>query len=619
ILFLTHDYRFGYVWKTSNNEMHPLYLISAVWGGMDGSMLLWAVVTSIYGIFCVRSLRFAQQTFRSATYAFFHAGTLFFYSVVCFFTNPFRLLPTEQIPSDGSGLNPLLQNPSMLIHPPCLYLGFTGLLVPAALMCGALMTRSLTADWLASLRRATLIPWAFLTCGIILGGHWAYIELGWGGFWAWDPVENASFLPWLTSTALIHSIMVQERRGILKFWNALLAFLSYGLCVFGTFLTRSGVVQSVHAFAETDVGWVFLSYLAIYTLSIALICFARWEQFAAENPIETFYSREAVFLINNLLLVSICFATCWGVLFPVISEAVVGEKSVVGPPFFNQVNSPLFLCLLFLMGTGPLLAWRRTSLSKLKSLLAFPLLVGSAATVTLFIIDLSRPLAALSFGILLMGMTTILAEFRRGLRVQNEILPNMKRLSLAAIWRLIRQKPRRYCGYLVHAGIYVMALGIIASSVYKIERDVSLVPGEAVEIGRYRIELANLREQSFPNYQALIAEVKVLDRNNSLIQILFPEQRFYPRGEQVTSEVAVHSTLLEDVYLALGGLDNSSSESRAAFKIFLNPLQVWLWIGAGVLFCGIFLLIVLTRLEPVAVVAGGSARVVSPVSGRQHA
>ena len=580
--FLSHDYRYLYVWQNSNNDMHPIYLVSAIWGGMDGSMLLWASLMSAFAAVVILRTRTIAPHLLAWAAPVLGAASSFFLFLTVFLTNPFRFHSAALLPSDGNGLNPLLQNPSMFIHPPLLYLGFTGFAVPFAFSLGALLSGNLSAEWTYLVRRWTLVAWLFLTSGIILGGHWAYIELGWGGFWAWDPVENSSFLPWLTGTAFLHSVMVQQRRGMLRFWNAVLSVLTYGLTVFGTFLTRSGIVQSVHAFAETDIGWVFLLYLFFIALISITLIFYRRSELRPENRLESYFSREAVFLFNNLFLLAICFATFWGVMFPVFSEAFSGEKSVVGPPFFNAVNVPLFLVLLFLMGVGPLIAWRSARFSVLRKLFAKSFLLGSLLCVLFLWLDPARPLAAISFGLSLFVISTIVAEFHRGVLVRRELTSETNPVALA---KLIAKKPRRYGGLIVHFGVAIMAVAITASMAYKIEKDLSMVVGESIELGSYRLELKELHEGRTANYQSLQAEVSVFSRKSgALLGALYPEKRHYFRSQESTTEVDMRVSPREDLYLALAGIELDEgqplSSARVAFKVFVNPLQVWLWFGA---------------------------------------
>ena len=597
-LFIIHDYRYKYIWGHSNNDMTWYYCISAVWGGMDGSMLLWAVLMTVFAA----SIMLARDAISRLLFSWLPAvsggACFFFLTVVLFFTNPFRLGGSTLL-TDGNGLNPLLQNPSMLIHPPILYSGFTGLLVPFAFCLAALLSGALNDEWILMTRRWTLIAWAFLTCGIILGGNWAYIELGWGGFWAWDPVENASFLPWLTITAFLHSVMVQERRGMLKIWNVLLSLLSYTLAVFGTFLTRSGIVQSVHAFAETDVGWVFLLYIGIIVTVCSVLLWIRRKELRPERKLESYLSREAAFLFNNLVLLAIAFATFWGVMFPVFSEALTGKKSVVGPPFFNQVNVPLFLALLFLMAVGPLISWRGTTWKSLQRVFLSPFLFGMAVSFFFLWLEPERPYPALGFGLSVFALFTVEAEFRRGKRARRELTAGAETGSYVA---LMRRKPRKYGGLLVHVGIAIMAIAITASSAYKIEKDLSLSVGQEQSVGRYLLRLTEIREQDFENYIALISTVEVyLKDSREYLTALHPERRLYRRNEEATSEVDIRMTPRDDLYLALAGSDTSAvpagtaidaSKIPALFKVFVNPLQVWLWFGGIIVFAGTLVVLV---------------------------
>jgi cytochrome c-type biogenesis protein CcmF len=604
--FLNHDYRYLYVWQNSNNDMPWYYLISAIWGGMDGSMLLWALLMCVFSALVVRRLSVVPRSLADWLSPVLSGATNFFLLVVVFLTNPFRLIPPNANIVDGNGLNPLLQNPSMLIHPPMLYSGFTGFLVPFAFCFAALLSGDLGDQWIRLTRRWTLVAWAFLTCGIILGGNWAYIELGWGGFWAWDPVENASFLPWLTGTAFLHSIMVQERKGMLKVWNVSLSIVTYVLSVFGTFLTRSGVVQSVHAFAETDVGWIFLVYIAVVFCSALILILRRLPVLKPERRLESYLSREAAFLFNNLVLLGICFATFWGVMFPVISEAVTGQKSVVGPPFFNAVNVPLFLALLFLMGVGPLIAWRRSSPRAFGRMFAKPLIAGSCLTLFFLWLDSSRISAAIAFGLVVFVLLTIESEVRRGVSVRRQL--TSEGLG-SGMLHLVKSKPRRYGGFLVHVGVCVMAVAITASMAYKIEKDISLNVGGKTQVGRYVLELESIREQTFRNYIALISKVKVLSaENGAVLGYLQPERRIYSRNQETTTEVDIRMTPREDLYLALAGSDVKGlpegaqydpTKVPALFKVFVNPLQIWLWFGGLVMLCGTITVLVPNVLQTV--------------------
>jgi len=418
----------------------------------------------------------------------------------------------------------------------------------------------------------------------VLGGHWAYLELGWGGFWAWDPVENASFLPWLTATAFLHSVMVQERKGMLKLWNIFLITLTYALTVFGTFLTRSGIVQSVHAFASTDIGWTFLAYLGlIFAVSTALVAFRRVE-LSPERSIESLFSREAVFLLNNLVLLSVCFAVLWGVMFPVFSEAFTGQKQTVGIPFFNAVNVPLFLLLIFLMGIGPSIAWKRSSAQQMVRLFALPFVGAFVIAAALVWAGITEFYPVLSYALCFFALMTILGEVQRGLRAQAGVTSSSS-LSPKTAATLFRRQRIKYGAHVIHFGVLVMTVAITASMAHKIEREFTLAPGEAFSIGRFSLELQEFHDEQQKNYEAVQAHVALRSaKDGALLEVLAPELRFYPKNKETTTEVALRMGQREDVYLVLAGIDETGA--KASFKIFINPLQVWLWYGAIIMVLG---------------------------------
>lgn len=581
--FLADDYTNQFVWQFSNRSMPWPYKISAVWGGMDGSMLLWCMMLGVSGgILALQSKDFPRPL-RAWVLVGFHTTLLFFASVVVFLTNPFRYINAPFIPPDGNGLNPLLQNPYMAVHPPTLYLGFTTFAIPYAICLGALLSGSLNNEWLRLSRRWTLVAWGFLTAGIVLGGHWAYLELGWGGFWAWDPVENASFLPWLTGTAFLHSVMVQERRGMLKLWNVWLIVLTYGLTVFGTFLTRSGIVQSVHAFASTDIGWTFVSYLVAMLVIAIYLSFRRREALVPERSFESIFSREVAFLLNNLVFLSICFAVLWGVMFPVLSEAVTGSKQTIGIPFFNRVTIPMFLAMIGLMGIGPLLAWRRTNLGAIRRAFLFPFVFAIALCSLVVWSGGLEFLPSLTYGLCAFVLLAIGGEVHRGLRVQMAATPSAS-LPGATV-SLFRRHRSRYGGHIIHFGVLVMVVAITASMAHKTEHDVVLGAGESHQVGRFIITLEQLQDYRTENYHALVANTTLRAANSgAVLTTLLPELRRYSRNGESTTEVALRMSLREDVYLVMAGLDDSGS--KAALRIFINPLQVWLWIGTAIVILG---------------------------------
>lgn len=582
--FVTNDYSVQYIWQYSNRDMPWIYKITAIWGGMDGSMLLWCFLVSLFSaLVALASVRYPRPLL-PWLYSFLNSSTLFFLTITVFLTNPFRYLKSPVIMPDGNGLNPLLQNEYMAIHPPMLYLGFTGLAIPYAFCMAALASGHMSNDWIRLTRRWTLIAWTFLTAGIVLGGHWAYLELGWGGFWAWDPVENASFLPWLTATAFLHSVMVQERKGMLKIWNIFLVVLTYALTVFGTFLTRSGIVQSVHAFASTDIGWVFLSYLGALILGAVALVLYRGKELKPERSIESFFSREAIFLLNNLVLLSICFAVLWGVMFPVFSEAFSGQKQTVGIPFFNTVNVPLFLTLVALMGIGPSIAWKQSSFRHLVRSFALPFLSAFAVAIVLLWAGVQEFYPVLSYSICFFVVMTILSEINRGLRAQSGVTKTAP-WSPTTVTTLFKRQRIKYGAHIIHFGVVMMTVAITASMAHKTEREFTLAPGERFNVGRFSLELTEFHEEEQKNYSAIQAHVAVhAAQDDSVLEVMAPELRFYPKNKETTTEVALRMGQREDLYLILAGIDETGS--KASMKVFINPLQVWLWYGAIIMVLG---------------------------------
>lgn len=580
--FVSNDYSNQYVWQYSNRDMDWIYKISAIWGGMDGSMLLWATILSTFcAMAAVRSVAYGRKL-AAWTIVTLNSSTIFFATTVLFWTNPFRFIQTNFIPPDGNGLNPLLQNPLMAIHPPMLYCGFTLHAIPAALGFAALLSGNMSNDWLRIARPWSLLAWSFLTAGIILGGHWAYVELGWGGFWAWDPVENASFLPWLISTAFLHSLMVQERRGMLKLWNIWLVISAYGLTVFGTFLTRSGIVQSVHSFASTDIGWKFLVYLgSIFFLAIYLTI-RRWKAFRPERSMNSFWSRESLILFNNLIFVAICFGVFWGVMFPVFSEAITGTKQAVGIPFFNAITMPLFLVMLALMGTGPLIAWGKEERKKIYRLFGIPFVFASLAIVLLIWGGVYNAKAIIAYGLIVFIVMGIMQEIHRAYRIQKAAT---KSSAIEASIAIFKRHPSRFGGHLVHLGVAIVTFGITASMVHKIEKDFVLEKGKSVQVGRFTLGLKDIYEVEKKNYAAAHAVLEVAETSSGEhLGVLEPELRSYFRNNETTTEVALRTTLREDLYIVIAAVEEGGV--KASFKVFINPFQVWLWIGAIIMLIG---------------------------------
>jgi cytochrome c-type biogenesis protein CcmF len=586
-VFINDNYALQYVWQYSNRNMSSIYKITAIWGGMDGSMLLWCTILSCSGGLLWLDIRRNYSLENARWTSFFFLTSLFFFqTVTIFFTNPFRYLNAPFVPFDGQGLNPLLQNPYMAIHPPMLYLGFTTFALPYCFCLGSLVAKDTSSVWIDKSRKWTLIAWIFLTIGIVLGGHWAYLELGWGGFWAWDPVENSSFLPWLTGTAFLHSVIVQKRKGMLKFWNVILATVTYALTVFGTFLTRSGIVQSVHAFAETDIGWVFLLYLTIILVSAIAIIWFNIGLLKPERYIESLLSREVAFLANNIILVSICFAVFWGVMFPVFSETLLGERQTVGIPFFNKVTIPLFLLLFLTMAIGPLIPWKQGDIKSILKKVIKPLMAGTITSGIMLFGGIQSFYATLAYGLSAALIIVSGDEFHSGIRNQRNVQVGF----LQKIKNLFIRHPAKYGGMIVHLGVAIAVIGITASMAHKTEKEVSLGQGESVQVGRYMFQLEAINNYQKPDTEGIVANVKISTKAGKLLYNLQPELRHYRARQETTTEVALKMNLREDVYVVLAGTDDTGQ--RASLKIFLNPLQVWLWFGVIIMIVGTLLALI---------------------------
>ncbi|MEW6750907.1 MAG: heme lyase CcmF/NrfE family subunit [Candidatus Latescibacterota bacterium] len=578
---LTRDFQVQYVAENSNRAMSSFYTVAALWGGQNGSLLFWGWVLSLYGVAVVLVNRHRHRALMPYVVAVLASTGFFFALLHLFAADPFQRLPFT--PPDGRGLNPLLQHPAMAIHPPMLYLGMVGMAVPFAFAIAALATRQLGNAWLRPARRWMLIPWAFLGLGLLLGGKWAYVELGWGGYWGWDPVENSSLMPWLAATAFLHSIMIQERKGMLKVWNMVLVVLTYALCIFGTFLTRSGMVTSVHSFARSSIGPFFAVFLGLLLVGSFGLVVSRLRYLRAENRLEAFASRETAFLLNNWILVGMLFAVLWGTTFPLLSEAFTGDQVTVGPPFFNRINVPAGLVLLLLTGLGPLFAWRRTQLASLRRTLALPVATALLTVAVLAGGGMRDPYAVISLALCALVATAVAQEFHQGTRARQR---STGEGYLQALYRLSSRNRRRYGGYLVHMALVLLFVGFTGKA-FTTEREFVLEQGEAAQIGAYRFTYEAPAHAEDANMVVDAAAVS-LHRDGRLLSTLLPERRFYKAFEQGTTEVSIYSTLRQDVYLILVGF---SQEGRSAkFQVFVNPLVNFVWFGgllfvAGALWC----------------------------------
>jgi cytochrome c-type biogenesis protein CcmF len=603
----TNDYSVSYILHHTNKALSTAYKFSALWSGQEGSLLLWAWLLSAYGF--VLRMRHKVDVRLTAFASTILAGIqIFFLMLLVFAAPPFATQPGALQP-DGFGLNPLLQYPEMVIHPPMLYLGYVGFSVPFAFALGALMMRYPGEKWIHITRRWTMVTWLFLTCGIFLGAHWAYSVLGWGGYWGWDPVENASLMPWLTGTAFLHSVMMQEKRGMMKSWNVWLIFSTFMLTILGTLLTRSGIVSSVHAFAQSNIGNWFYGFILIVFAVCLFTFFRQRDHLKSENKLESLVSRESSFLFNNLILLAACFTVLWGTLFPVLSEYVQGTKVTMGAPFYNRVNLPIGLFLLFLTGIGPLLAWRSTSLRSIRRNFILPSIAMGVALVVLLLVGV-RPWTAgddwqaelfslVTFTLAAGVITAISAEFLRGASV---VRTQTGKNLLGSTVLLVRRNTRRYGGYIVHFGIVVMFIGI-AGGAFNQSHEQEMGYGDTLTLGQYRLVCQSFTQDSKPEFDTEYALLDVY-RGSKKITQLAPEKRIYfPSTDhaQPSTMVALHSTLASDLYVIYEGRDIDTD--KPIIKVFLNPLMNWIWIGVLIVVAGTFLALVPNLARPPARVA----------------
>ncbi len=582
---LTRDFSLTYVASQISANMPNIYVFTAFWSGQAGSMLFWALILALYIALAVWTNRRSNRELMPFVTGTLACVLVFFLTTTALKANPFSRL--DWMPLDGRGMNPQLQNPGMAIHPPTLYLGYVATTIPFGFAIAALVTRRLDAEWLAAVRRWALVSWLFLTVGIVLGMWWAYVELGWGGYWAWDPVENSSFLPWLTGTAFLHSIMVQEKRGMLRKWNVTLVVITFLLSILGTFITRSGIIESVHSFAQSPVGGWFAAFLLVASVATAYLVATRLQDLQAKAELESMVSREAAFLYNNLLLVGIAFSVLWGTLFPILSEWVRGSKITVGPPFFNTVNVPLGLLLLGLTGVGPLIAWRKASVSNLRRQFLGPVIAGIALTALLFALGMRNGYALVSYFLATFVAGTIVQEFAKGVGARRSI--HGESLGTAFI-RLVARNRRRYGGYIVHAGI-VMLFAAFAGMAFKKEYDVSLASGQAFETtdpygARWRFVSQGVSTSRSLNRDIVSVALDV-SRNGKPLGLITSEKRQYFDSQrrptfEPSTEVGIRSDAKQDAYIVLAGVRDESAELRITF----NPLVVWVWIGGAIMALG---------------------------------
>jgi cytochrome c-type biogenesis protein CcmF len=584
---LSHDFNIEYVAQYTARNLPTSYVLAAFWAGQKGSLLFWATILSLFG-----ATAQSVTSRRHAALLPYVAGitnlvVAFFVLTMLFSANPFeRLLFT---PEDGRGLNPQLQNPGMTIHPPMLYLGYISITIPFAFAMASLLSKQLDTGWIHAMRKWTILSWLFLSAGITLGMWWAYVELGWGGYWAWDPVENASLLPWLTMTAFLHSVMIQEKRGMLKRWNVGLIVGSFLLSIFGTFITRSGVIASVHSFTQSGVGYFFLGFLLLAAILAFTLLYVRWPLLEPEARLEAMASREAAFLFNNLALVGIAFSVLWGTLFPIISEAVRGTKITVGPPFFNRVNVPLGLFLVALTGIGPLIAWRKASPENLRRQFLVPLASGAAVALLLLLVGIRDGYALMAWALAGFVVGTVTQEFWRGVRARHRIHGERPLLALS---RLISRNRRRYGGYVVHLG-FITYITAFAGMAFKVTKEVTLGTGESAEIRSpfgHTFRLTHLGVSQYPELNRFVSVATLEVRKDGVVQGRITSEKrqhldsFGRSTFEPSTEVGIWSNLREDLYVVYAGSVNGTEQ--ATYAITLNPLVMWVWLGAGILITG---------------------------------
>jgi len=590
---LTSDFHYAYVAEHSNRAMPLLYKFASWWGGQEGSLLLWSWLLSTYAVVVVVTNRRKHRDIMPYVVAVMATVQTFFLILNNFVANAFKMLTVDKLITsvpDGNGLSPLLQYPAMAIHPPMLYLGYVGFTVPFAFAIASLITKQKGDAWIHTTRRWTLVTWLFQSCGVMLGAAWAYHVLGWGGYWGWDPVENASLLPWLSGTAFLHSVMMQEKKGMMKVWNIVLVSATFFLCILGTFLTRSGIVQSVHAFARSDIGKYFVTFIAIGVAATVWLILDRLEYLKSESQLESVISRESSFLFNNLILLASCFAVLWGTLFPVISEAVSGDKISLDVDWYNRLMVPIGLFLLLLTGVGPLFAWRRTSVDSLRRNFQYPGLAAVVLAVVLVALGMRNFYAIISFGFCLFVILTVLAEFYKGARA---IAAKSSMNLVRATVELTHRNTRRYGGYLVHMGIVLMFIGFTGHAFNQAEVK-ELNVGDTMRVGTYDLKMTDLQMGDNENYGWHRAIMQV-SKNGGIIGTLEPEKRFYKASRQGTSEVGIRQRPNEDLYLNFGGM--SDDNKRAVIQAYVFPLVSWIWIGGLVLIGGTFICLTPSKIK----------------------
>ena len=574
------DFSIFYVWRNSSVDMPMFFKVTAFWGGLEGSLLFWILVQSFFAMVVAFRYQYSNREIIPYVIATLNGILCFLLVLLLGWSNPLDLQAT--IPAEGRGLNPLLQHIAMVVHPPSLYLGFIGFSVPFAFAIAGMIRGKLDNEWVLTTRRWTLVSWYFLSMGLILGGQWAYEELGWGGFWAWDPVENAAFMPWLTGTAFLHSVMIQEKRNMLKIWNVVLIIITYGLTIIGTFLTRSGVVNSVHSFTQSEIGPAFLVFLAVVLVVGFALLFRRIQMLESEHKMEAVLCRENAFLAQNVIFVGMAFTVLLGTTFPLLAEAIRGTKLSIQAPFFNTIMAPMGYVLFFLMGIGTVIAWRKSSKESIRRNFQNPMITATVGTVILAVFIPFHLEAFTIFWIAIFVTVTILIEVGKVAHVKGKQLQTG---PLVGLIHVFQRNQRRYGGLVIHLGVVLMFLGF-AGTFFSEERDLTLEREEMIPLNAYYLKFTGVEEFQVRNATHRAAIIEVYDQDKQLLEVMKPAKSFYPTQPQPLTEIALRREFLKDLYLIFSSESGADSE-LVTIKTYVNPLVGWAWMALPVFTLGI--------------------------------
>jgi len=574
------DFSIFYVWRNSSVDMPMFFKVTAFWGGLEGSLLFWILVQSFFAMVVAFRYQYSNREIIPYVIATLNGILCFLLVLLLGWSNPLDLQAT--IPAEGRGLNPLLQHIAMVVHPPSLYLGFIGFSVPFAFAIAGMIRGKLDNEWVLTTRRWTLVSWYFLSMGLILGGQWAYEELGWGGFWAWDPVENAAFMPWLTGTAFLHSVMIQEKRNMLKIWNVVLIIITYGLTIIGTFLTRSGVVNSVHSFTQSEIGPAFLVFLAVVLVVGFALLFRRIQMLESEHKMEAVLCRENAFLAQNVIFVGMAFTVLLGTTFPLLAEAIRGTKLSIQAPFFNTIMAPMGYVLFFLMGIGTVIAWRKSSKGSLRRNFQNPMITATVGTIILAVFIPFHLEAFTIFWIAIFVTVTILIEVGKAAHVKGK---QLQAGPLVGLIHVFQRNQRRYGGLVIHLGVVLMFLGF-AGTFFSEERDLTLEREAMIPLNTYYLKFTGVEEFQVRNATHRAAIIEVYDQDKQLLEVMKPAKSFYPTQPQPLTEIALRREFLKDLYLIFSSESGADSE-LVTIKTYVNPLVGWAWMALPVFTLGI--------------------------------